>query len=217
MSVVELSQDRWAQWLLQRRHGGDPATLAAMVDDLYRFRDTVLGHAAVTAGEVLLDVGAGDGLIAFGALPLVGEQGTVIFSDISQDLLDRGQALADEVGASDRCRFLRASADNLSAVGDATVDVVTIRSVLIYVPAKQQAVQEFYRVLAPGGRLSIFEPINRFASPEPPHLFCGGTRPWSVGCAITSTSAARRRCAPWGSWSDRSGRGRGGARRRCAR
>jgi len=173
MSVVEVSQDRWAQWLLQRRHGGDPATLAAMVDDLYRFRDTVLGHAAVTGGEVLLDVGAGDGLIAFGALPLVGEQGTVIFSDISQDLLDRCQVLADEVGASHRCRFLRASADNLSAVGDATVDVVTIRSVLIYVPAKQQAVQEFYRVLAPGGRLSIFEPINRFASPEPPHLFCG--------------------------------------------
>jgi SAM-dependent methyltransferase len=37
-------------------------------------------------------------------------------------------------------------------------------SVLIYVPAKQQALQEFYRVLKPGGWLSIFEPINRFAA-----------------------------------------------------
>ena len=26
-------------------------------------------------------------------------------------------------------------------------------------------------MLKPGGRLSIFEPINRFAQPEPAHLF----------------------------------------------
>ena len=31
----------------------------------------------------------------------------------------------------------------------------------------------FYRVLKPGGRLSIFEPINRFAFPEPPGQFLG--------------------------------------------
>jgi arsenite methyltransferase len=65
------------------------------------------------------------------------------------------------MGLLDRCTFLRASADDLSALEDASVDVVTTRSVLIYVSAKQQAFQEFYRVLKPGGRLSIYEPINR--------------------------------------------------------
>ena len=41
------------------------------------------------------------------------------------------------------------------------MDVVTTRSVLIYVERKREAFTEFYRVLQPGGRLSLFEPINR--------------------------------------------------------
>ena len=162
--MAESVQDQWARWLLHRRHGGDPERQKALLDDLYRVRDEVLKHAGVTQGDVLLDVGAGDGLIAFGALPLVGEHGRVIFSDISQNLLDHCQALADQMRLRERCTFLRASADDLSALEDAAVDVVTTRSVLIYVPAKQQALREFYRVLKPGGRLSIFEPINRFAA-----------------------------------------------------
>jgi len=43
----------------------------------------VLQNARLTEGETLLDVGAGDGLIAFGALDVLGEQGRVIFCDIS--------------------------------------------------------------------------------------------------------------------------------------
>jgi arsenite methyltransferase len=52
--------------------------------------------------------------------------------------------------------------------------VVTTRSVLIYVKDKRRAAfEELHRVLKPGGRLSIFEPINNFTYPEPPHLFGG--------------------------------------------
>jgi cyclopropane fatty-acyl-phospholipid synthase-like methyltransferase len=35
---------------------------------LYPIRDQVLGHASLHDDETLLDVGCGDGLIAFGAL-----------------------------------------------------------------------------------------------------------------------------------------------------
>jgi ubiquinone/menaquinone biosynthesis C-methylase UbiE len=171
--MAERIQDQWARWLLQRRHGGDPQVQKAMLDELSHVRDTVLQNAQVAAGNTLLDVGAGDGLIAFGALPLVGEQGIVIVSDISQELLDHCHAIAARMGVLDRCRFLRASADDLSTLENASVDVVTTRSVLIYVPAKQRACEEFFRVLKPGGRLSICEPINRFAYPEPPYLFLG--------------------------------------------
>jgi SAM-dependent methyltransferase len=171
MSTPEMIQDEWARWPLHRRHGGDPEKQKAMLADLYPVRDKVLAHAQVAAGDVLLDVGAGDGLIAFGAVPLVGDHGRVIVSDISHDLLQHCQALADQLGVRDRCTFLHASADHLSALAAASVDIVTTRSVLIYVAAKQQALSEFYRVLKPGGRLSLFEPINRFAE---------GGRPFDV-------------------------------------
>lgn len=171
--MAESTQDQWAQWLLKRRHGGDPQKQKAMLQSLSQVRDKVLQNARLAQGETLLDVGCGDGLIAFGALPQVGERGRVIFTDISQDLLDHCQSLTQEIGVLDRCQFVRASADNLHMIEANSVDAVTTRSVLIYVKEKQQAFQEFYRILKPDGRLSIFEPINRFAFPEPPHLFYG--------------------------------------------
>lgn len=73
----------------------------------------------------------------------------------------------------ERCRFVRAPAEDLATITTGSVDVVTTRSVLIYVQAKQQAFHKFYRVLKPDGRLSIFEPINRFCYPEPPQEFMG--------------------------------------------
>jgi arsenite methyltransferase len=167
-------QDQWAQWLLQRRHGGDPEKHKALLQTLAPIRDQVLEHARLQPGETLLDIGCGDGLIAFGALSQVGEQGRVIFSDISQDLLDHCQSLAQQMGVLEHCQFIRASANNLrEALSDHAVEAVTTRSVLIYVPEKQLAFNEFYRVLKPGGRLSIFEPINRLSFPEPPNRFFG--------------------------------------------
>jgi SAM-dependent methyltransferase len=71
------------------------------------------------------------------------------------------------MGVEDRCGFVRASADDLSGLAEGSVDVVTTRSVLIYVRAKDRAFREFHRVLREGGRLSIFEPINRYFAHEP--------------------------------------------------
>ena len=68
----------------------------------------MLQNAKLAEGDTVLDVGTGDGLIAFGALDRVGKQGKIIFSDISQDLLDHSRALAEDLGVSDRCQFLKA-------------------------------------------------------------------------------------------------------------
>jgi arsenite methyltransferase len=171
--LAEPVQDQRAEWLLERRYGSDPERRKDFLDFLIPVRERVLRRADVKDGEILLDVGAGDGLIAFGALDLLGKQGRVILSDISQDLLNYTQNLARQMDVMDRCSFLCASAEDLGALEDASVDVVTTRSVLIYVRDKKQAFDEFYRVLRPGGRLSIFEPINNFAYPEPSHHFHG--------------------------------------------
>ena len=166
--------DRWYRWLRDRRFGGDAAQRDKdLTEFLYPVRDTVLDKARLTPGDTLLDVGTGDGLIAFGALERLGPSGRVIFSDISQDLLDHCRAVAGAEGQLDRCQFVLAPADRLAAVPDAAVDVVTTRSVLIYVKDKAQAFREFYRVLKPGGRVSLFEPINVLMSLAQPGLFHG--------------------------------------------
>jgi arsenite methyltransferase len=153
--------DQWAEWLAERRFGGDPETRRRFSENLAQRADKVLDYAELAEGETLLDVGCGEGLIGFRALER--GAGRVIFSDISQDLLDLCDAAATEFGLVDRCRFVCASADDLAGIDDASVDVVTTRSALIYVADKPAAFRDFSRALRPGGRISLFEPINRFA------------------------------------------------------
>lgn len=173
VSTEASPSDPWAAWLLGRRHGGDAERLKRTLQALYPVRDRVLANAALTAGDTLLDVGTGDGLIGFAALEAVGDGGTVIFGDISEALLGECRKLARRMGVLDRCAFVRASADDLAELPSESVDAVTTRSVLIYVHDKQRALREFHRVLGPGGRLSIFEPINSFRFPRPRNRFCG--------------------------------------------
>jgi ubiquinone/menaquinone biosynthesis C-methylase UbiE len=164
--------DRWSCWLLDRRYGGDPDRRRARANHFRAAADRILAHATLGDGDVLLDVGCGEGLIAFAALEQVGRNARVILSDVSQPLLDRCRATATTRGVLDRCRFVRAPAEDLGDIPSASVDVITTRSVLIYVADKQRAFDEFHRVLKLGGRLSICEPIARFFGfPPPPHLF----------------------------------------------
>lgn len=167
-------RDRWHRWLLDVRFGGDAAFREqALTEMFYPWRDAILDKARLRPDDILLDAGTGDGLIAFGALDRLGPRGRVIFSDISQDLLEHCRKAAAAEGLQDRCRFILAPADSLDGVDDASVDVVTTRSVLIYVKDKAAALREFFRVLRPGGRVSLCEPINVLMYPDDPDQFSG--------------------------------------------
>jgi ubiquinone/menaquinone biosynthesis C-methylase UbiE len=155
---VTVERDCWAAWVARMRPDGDGEDGD---HPHWRWRDRILLAAEPIAGETVLDIGCGEGLVAFGALDRGARE--VVFDDVSEDLLAFCRAAAHERGVLDRCRFVRASAEELAPVDAASVDVVTTRSVLIYVEDKRSAFREFARVLRPGGRLSIFEPINRFA------------------------------------------------------
>ena len=111
-------RDRWAEWILNRRHGGDPDERKAHLETLSPVQEKVLQNAEIAGGETVLDVGAGDGLVAFGAVERVGPQGRVILSDISADLLEVCRSLAKEIGVEERCRFVLASAENLAGIAD---------------------------------------------------------------------------------------------------
>lgn len=167
-----MTEDIWASWLSFRRQGS--TTLSPDQErQLQTLRDRVLDLAALQPGDTVVDIGCGDGLIAFGALERVGPTGTVIFTDISADLIRSCQQAAEQLKALERCRFIVSPADDLHDVNASSVDVVTTRSVLIYVKAKDRALAEFHRVLRPGGRAVVAEPINRYCFPEPLGTFLG--------------------------------------------
>jgi arsenite methyltransferase len=170
-----VTEDHWAAWLRRRRSGGDEALEARTVDQLTQTRERILDNAAFESGESLLDVGCGNGLVAFGALGR--DAARVVFADISRPLLDECRSIAADAGVLDRCEFVEAPADALVPIEDSSVDVVTTRSVLIYVMEKERAFAEFFRVLRPGGRVSLFEPINTFGMEERRREFFGADLP----------------------------------------
>ena len=165
--------DRWSRWLLERRDPGSAQQREAALEHLIPVRDRVLEDAGPLDGTTVLDVGTGDGLIALEALRRVGPRGTVIFSDVSEALLEHCRQVVAATDAVDRARFVLTSAEDLAGIADATVDVVTARSVLIYVADRARAVSAMHRVLRVGGRVSLFEPVNRRMFPEPHDRFWG--------------------------------------------
>jgi arsenite methyltransferase len=165
--------DRWSSWLFERRDAGDERQRSVTLEHLAPIRDRVLGHAEPLDGATMLDVGTGAGLIGLEALERVGPQGSVIFSDISAAVLEQTQHAVASRGLLDRAQFVSTRAEDLAEIPDASVDVITARAVLIYVADKAQAFAALHRVLRRGGRISLFEPINRLMFPEPPDRFWG--------------------------------------------
>jgi ubiquinone/menaquinone biosynthesis C-methylase UbiE len=83
----------------------------------------------------------------------------IFLTDISAPMLRHAESLAIEREVQQQCTFLHCPADRLTGIPDACVDAVTTRATLAYVPDKLAALREFYRILRPGGRISIAEPI----------------------------------------------------------
>ncbi|MGH8294060.1 MAG: class I SAM-dependent methyltransferase [Steroidobacteraceae bacterium] len=151
--------DLWSQWLLHRRDGGDPQlrqTVSALLD---RYIDRLLDGARLAPGETLVDVGSGEGLVALRAIERAGPTLRVYLTDVSQRMLQHAESRAIERGVRGQCTFLSCPADRLEGLGDASADVVATRSVLAYVADKTAALREFRRVLKPGGRISLAEPV----------------------------------------------------------
>lgn len=154
------TMDRWADWLVHgRQRGYSDSQLKRLQRGLDRLRDRVLSQARLKPGERVLDVGAGTGLVALGARRRVKASGLVAACDVSHDALSacRRQGEADQDGG--RLVLVVGDALRLPFL-DATFDVVTTRSVLIYLEDKLAGIRELHRVLKPGGRVAIFEPIN---------------------------------------------------------
>ena len=159
--------DVWAAWLRTGRDGGSARMRAENLGRLATVRDQILDRAEISAGDTVLDVGTGQGLLglarsnapADGTGHLLGHLGAV---------LEDCRAEVDAVGATDRSTFVRASATDLSPIATASVDVVVERAVLLFIEDRRRAFDEYHRVFRPGGRLSLGEPINSWMSADRP-------------------------------------------------
>ncbi|MEA2642907.1 MAG: arsenite methyltransferase [Chloroflexota bacterium] len=152
-----MDSPRWNEWLA--------AQAERLGSQLTRTRDFLLSHAAIRPGDTLLDLGAGRGLIALEAANRVGAAGHVFACDLDAECLATLRAEADRTGIADRVRAFQASVTALPLAA-ASVDVATTRSVLEFVEDRPAAFGEAYRVLRPGGRISLFEALNRYLTPH---------------------------------------------------
>lgn len=156
---TEAQSDIWSDWLLHRRHADNAEYDEVVRSVTERYADRVIDGAQLDCGMTLVDIGAGDGLVAFRAIDRIGASLKVLLTDISSPMLRHAEGLAIERGVRRQCTFVECSAERLKGISDGSVDAVTTRSALAYVPDKRAALREFYRILKPGGRLSIAEPI----------------------------------------------------------
>ena len=165
--------DVWATWLRTGRDGGSERMRAENLRRLAGVRERILDRAEILPGDTVLDVGTGQGLLGLAALERTGEAGHVIFSDVSEPALDDCRAEVAQRAALDRTSFVHASATDLSAIPDASVDVLVERAVLLFIEDRGRAFDEYRRVLRPGGRLSLGEPLNIWMGADRPGYVWG--------------------------------------------
>lgn len=119
-------------------------------DQLAPARERLFALADLQAGERVLDVACGTGLVTFPAAEIVGPRGSVVATDISDAMVSAVTAEASRRGLR-HVAAARMDAENLE-LPDAGFDVVLCALGLMYVPDPALALGSVLRVLAPGGR-----------------------------------------------------------------
>ncbi|MDO6728291.1 MAG: bifunctional demethylmenaquinone methyltransferase/2-methoxy-6-polyprenyl-1,4-benzoquinol methylase UbiE [Cognatishimia sp.] len=119
------------------------------------WKDAMMDWLAPRPGQRLLDVAGGTGDISFRFLGRAGE-GHATVCDLTEPMLVAGRKRAEADNLADSLDWVVGDAMALP-FEDNTFDVYTISFGIRNVTRPQEALNEAYRVLKPGGRLMVLE------------------------------------------------------------
>jgi SAM-dependent methyltransferase len=111
-------------------------------------------YALLQPGETVLDIGSGGGIDTILAARRVAPGGAAIGLDVVEAMLDRARVHATEAGVAGSAEFIRGEMEDIP-LPDGSVDVVISNGVLNLSARKSRALAEIFRVLGPGGRISL--------------------------------------------------------------
>jgi SAM-dependent methyltransferase len=141
VDVAELKQRMARTWGL-----GDYSVLSSMLEPA---AVALAEECAVSAGQEVLDVAAGDGNFA---LACAREGAKVVASDLSPGMVERGRKRSQEEGFE--IEWFVADAEELP-FGDARFDCVGSTFGAMIAPRPEVAAREMFRVVRPGGTVGM--------------------------------------------------------------
>ncbi|MHC5065107.1 MAG: class I SAM-dependent methyltransferase [Planctomycetota bacterium] len=113
--------------------------------------EDLLERVHLQAGERVLDVACGTGIVARYAAPRVGALGQVLGVELNPAMLEvarRAAAFFDQV------EFREGSALELP-VENGEFDVALCQQAIMFIPDRELAIREMFRALEPGGRVGL--------------------------------------------------------------